>query len=159
MSSLIASLKTLGTRFWSLKQVDRKSVKVPPLRRLTDTNPRNENVLNSIVPFFCPRATPQTPFDWNFTTTPQAGLKGRSVPYPRGHILGGSSSVSQSSIFQVPGMCCRTRQISWAIRVVPPMTMIVTRGFQGTLGGPGLVSSHISEKWVLCNLYHLSLIE
>ncbi|KAF9561257.1 alcohol oxidase [Agrocybe pediades] len=33
-------------------------------------------------------------FDWNFTTTPQAGLNGRSVEFQRGHVLGGSSSVN-----------------------------------------------------------------
>ncbi|KAF8066493.1 aryl-alcohol oxidase precursor [Lyophyllum atratum] len=54
----------------------------------------NENVLNSMVPFFCPRLTPNTPFDWNFTTTPQANLNGRSLAYPRGHLLGGSSSIN-----------------------------------------------------------------
>lgn len=59
---------------------------------------RNQNVLNSMVPFFWPKMTPNTPFDWNFTTSPQAGLNGRSVIYPRGHVLGGSSSVSKSVI-------------------------------------------------------------
>ncbi|GLB40805.1 putative aryl-alcohol oxidase [Lyophyllum shimeji] len=54
----------------------------------------NANVLNSMVPFFCPRVTPNTPFDWNFTTTAQANLNGRALPYPRGYILGGSSSLS-----------------------------------------------------------------
>ena len=54
----------------------------------------NKDVLDSIVPFFCPRMTPNTPWDWNFTTTPQTNLNGRALSYPRGHILGGSSSVS-----------------------------------------------------------------
>ncbi|KAJ6489556.1 alcohol oxidase [Mycena vitilis] len=52
------------------------------------------NVLNIIVPGFAPRATPDTPQDWNYTTTPQTGLKGRSMVYPRGFVLGGSSSVN-----------------------------------------------------------------
>ena len=34
-------------------------------------------------------------YDWNYTTTPQSGFNGRSVPYPRGRILGGSSSISK----------------------------------------------------------------
>ncbi|KAH9475797.1 Pyranose dehydrogenase 1 [Psilocybe cubensis] len=54
----------------------------------------NVDATNTIIPFFCPRASPGTPFDWNFTTTPQPGLGGRSIPYPRGHILGGSSSIN-----------------------------------------------------------------
>ncbi|KAF8884157.1 hypothetical protein BD779DRAFT_1443292 [Infundibulicybe gibba] len=54
----------------------------------------NEGILDSIVPFFCVSATPDTPIDWNFTTAPQPGLNGRSVAYPRGHVLGGTSSVN-----------------------------------------------------------------
>ncbi|KDR73180.1 hypothetical protein GALMADRAFT_125264 [Galerina marginata CBS 339.88] len=54
----------------------------------------NEGATDSIIPFFCTRASPDTPFDWNFTTTPQVGLNGRSVAYPRGHILGGTSSIN-----------------------------------------------------------------
>ncbi|KAJ7659172.1 alcohol oxidase [Mycena polygramma] len=54
----------------------------------------NAHVLNIIVPFYCGRATPNTPQDWNYTTTPQTGLNGRSIAYPRGFVLGGSSSVN-----------------------------------------------------------------
>ncbi|KAJ7919791.1 aryl-alcohol-oxidase from pleurotus Eryingii [Mycena leptocephala] len=54
----------------------------------------NADVLDIIVPFYGPRATPNTPQDWNFTTTPQAGLNGRSLAYNRGFVLGGSSSVN-----------------------------------------------------------------
>ncbi|KDR85769.1 hypothetical protein GALMADRAFT_218865 [Galerina marginata CBS 339.88] len=54
----------------------------------------NEGVLQISVPLFCTRVTPKTPYDWNFTTVPQDGLLGRSIPYPRGHVLGGSSSVN-----------------------------------------------------------------
>ncbi|KAF7357765.1 Alcohol oxidase [Mycena venus] len=39
-------------------------------------------------------ATPNTPWDWNYTTTPQVGLNGRTVAFPRGFVLGGSSSVN-----------------------------------------------------------------
>ena len=35
--------------------------------------------------------------DWNFTTVPQPGYNGRSIPFPRGHVLGGSTSISESS--------------------------------------------------------------
>ncbi|KAK0186635.1 alcohol oxidase [Armillaria mellea] len=52
------------------------------------------DVLLSQVPFFCPQITPGTPWDWNFTTTEQPGLNGRSVPLPRGYGLGGSSAVN-----------------------------------------------------------------
>ncbi|KOG51737.1 choline dehydrogenase [Streptomyces griseoflavus] len=36
----------------------------------------------------------RTPYDWNFTTTPQAGLHGRELYWPRGRTLGGSSSLN-----------------------------------------------------------------
>ncbi|KAF8888805.1 alcohol oxidase [Infundibulicybe gibba] len=46
------------------------------------------------VPFLCTSLAPKTSFDWNFTTTPQIGLGNRVIPYPRGHVLGGSSSIN-----------------------------------------------------------------
>ncbi|SJL13190.1 uncharacterized protein ARMOST_16629 [Armillaria ostoyae] len=52
------------------------------------------DVLLSEVPFFCVSATPGTLLDWNFTTTEQPGLNGRSIPFPRGFGLGGSSAVN-----------------------------------------------------------------
>jgi choline dehydrogenase-like flavoprotein len=53
----------------------------------------NENVTNAIIPNFCPLLLGSSA-DWNFTTTSQVGLAGRSIAYPRGHILGGSSSIN-----------------------------------------------------------------
>ncbi|KAF9561263.1 FAD/NAD(P)-binding domain-containing protein [Agrocybe pediades] len=58
-----------------------------------EAGPNNEGVLNSIVPDFAFNLA-NSAFDWNFTTTPQAGLNGRSVEFERGHGLGGSSSVN-----------------------------------------------------------------
>ncbi|GLB40421.1 putative aryl-alcohol oxidase [Lyophyllum shimeji] len=58
-----------------------------------ESGPSNEGVLDSIVPFFA-TSLENTAYDWNFTTTPQRGLSGRSLAYPRGHILGGSSSIN-----------------------------------------------------------------
>lgn len=42
---------------------------------------RNIGVIDSIVPMFCPQLSPNTPWDWNYTTTPQPGLDGRSIVY------------------------------------------------------------------------------
>ncbi|KAI0327374.1 GMC oxidoreductase [Cubamyces sp. BRFM 1775] len=36
----------------------------------------------------------RSPFDWNYATTPQAAFGGRSIYWPRGKILGGSSSIN-----------------------------------------------------------------
>ncbi|KAL0946176.1 hypothetical protein HGRIS_012438 [Hohenbuehelia grisea] len=54
----------------------------------------NEDVLDSIVPSFLFGLYGATPFDWNFTTVSQPGLNGRALPYARGHLLGGSSSLN-----------------------------------------------------------------
>ncbi|PBK85299.1 aryl-alcohol oxidase precursor [Armillaria gallica] len=61
---------------------------------LLEAGASTTDVLLSEVPFFCSRVVPGTPLDWNFTTTEQPGLKGRSVQLPRGFGLGGSSAVN-----------------------------------------------------------------
>ncbi|KAG6899572.1 hypothetical protein C0993_009151 [Termitomyces sp. T159_Od127] len=50
-------------------------------------------VLDAEVPFFAANLL-NTQYDWNYTTVPQVGLGGRTVDIPRGHILGGSSSIN-----------------------------------------------------------------
>ncbi|KAG2004659.1 aryl-alcohol oxidase [Coprinopsis cinerea AmutBmut pab1-1] len=60
---------------------------------LIESGPSNEGVLNSIIPYFHPFLH-GSPYDWNFTTSPQTGLDGRVLDYNRGHILGGSSSIN-----------------------------------------------------------------
>jgi choline dehydrogenase len=40
-------------------------------------------------------------FDWGYTTTPQAGLGGRSVYFPRGKVVGGSSAMN--AMMWIPG--------------------------------------------------------
>ncbi|KAL0959308.1 hypothetical protein HGRIS_014572 [Hohenbuehelia grisea] len=46
------------------------------------------------IPFLGPQASPKTSFDWNYTTVPQAALNNQAIPYPRGYVLGGSSSIN-----------------------------------------------------------------
>ncbi|KAJ7692580.1 aryl-alcohol-oxidase from pleurotus Eryingii [Mycena rosella] len=53
-----------------------------------------DGVLEIEVPFYCPRATPDTPHNWNYTTTAQTGMNNRVLNYPRGFVLGGTSSVN-----------------------------------------------------------------
>jgi len=54
------------------------------------------NVISSIVPGL-QLGIADTRYDWKYISTPQLGLNNRSVPTQRGHILGGSSSVSEYS--------------------------------------------------------------
>ncbi|KAJ7915654.1 aryl-alcohol oxidase [Mycena leptocephala] len=61
---------------------------------LLEAGPSNIGVLDSIIPMFPSLLNPNTPYDWNYTTTPQPGFNGRSIDYPRGHMLGGSTSVN-----------------------------------------------------------------
>lgn len=44
------------------------------------------------IPYFVSQI--DATFDWNYTTVPQDALQNRTIPYPRGHVLGGSSSTS-----------------------------------------------------------------
>ncbi|KAI0063373.1 alcohol oxidase [Artomyces pyxidatus] len=46
------------------------------------------------VPFLCTGLAPNTIVDWNYTTVPLPGLNGRSIAYPRGKVMGGSSSIN-----------------------------------------------------------------
>lgn len=55
---------------------------------------RNEGVVPIAVPFLAPTNQPQSAVTWNYTTVPQSSLNGRILTYPRGRVLGGSSSIS-----------------------------------------------------------------
>lgn len=46
------------------------------------------------IPAFCSRITPNTKYDWNYTTVPQPGFDNRNIFIARGFLLGGSSSVN-----------------------------------------------------------------
>ncbi|KAG6917039.1 hypothetical protein DXG01_004091 [Tephrocybe rancida] len=59
-----------------------------------EAGPSDAGVLASQVPFLAPTLTQPSPYEWNYTTVAQSGLGGRSIAYPRGHILGGSSSTN-----------------------------------------------------------------
>ncbi|EMD36329.1 hypothetical protein CERSUDRAFT_137959 [Gelatoporia subvermispora B] len=54
----------------------------------------NEDILETEVPLLSLALSPNTSVTWNFTTTPQIGLNGRAIPYPRGRVLGGSSTIN-----------------------------------------------------------------
>ena len=53
-----------------------------------DTNPW----IHVPVGYFKTMGNPKT--DWMYRTQPDAGIAGRSIPWPRGRVLGGSSSIN-----------------------------------------------------------------
>lgn len=59
-----------------------------------EAGPSHEGVLETQVPFLAPDLSWPSPYEWNYTTSPQPGLGGRSIGYPRGHILGGSTTTN-----------------------------------------------------------------
>jgi choline dehydrogenase len=58
---------------------------------------RNEDIFETRVPGLVGPLSLITRVQWNYTTTPQIGFNGRSVPYSRALVLGGCSSHSKSS--------------------------------------------------------------
>lgn len=61
--------------------------------RLIEAGPAAPDELKINVPGMF-GSTAGGPYDWNFTTTPQAGLGGRLVNLARGKVLGGSSALN-----------------------------------------------------------------
>lgn len=61
---------------------------------LIEAGSSNQNILAAEVPFLGSTLSPNTAVTWNYTTTPQIGLNNRTVPYPRGYVLGGSSTIN-----------------------------------------------------------------
>ncbi|KAH8822192.1 hypothetical protein DL96DRAFT_1671193 [Flagelloscypha sp. PMI_526] len=62
---------------------------------LIEAGPSNEGIEDLAIPY--QNGVVQYPgsrFDWNLTTVPQKGLNGHSLPYLRGHALGGSTSTN-----------------------------------------------------------------
>jgi len=147
MLSPIAWLKIRTFQFLSSKQVARKfcktSTEVIILISIFPTW-SNEGVLDSIIPFFVGNLLGSNPFNWNFSTTPQTGLGGRVLPYPRGHILGGSSSLSTyqlltTSIIHGPYDLVQTLCF---IPVAQQRILTDTPKLQATKDGHGIIFSH-----------------
>ncbi|KAJ7867956.1 aryl-alcohol oxidase-like protein [Mycena leptocephala] len=57
------------------------------------------SVIDSIVPFLVLQLLQPNIYEWNYTTTPQLGLNGRIIDYPRAHILGGCSAHIDGMIY------------------------------------------------------------
>lgn len=52
--------------------------------------------------FFNGLVSPGSPYSWGYSTTNQTGLNGRTIPWPRGKLLAGSSAVNGAVSLAVP---------------------------------------------------------
>ncbi|KAJ7220528.1 aryl-alcohol oxidase [Mycena pura] len=84
----------------------------------------DKDAFNSHVPLYG-RRLQGSQYDWNFTTTPQAALNNRSIAYPRGFIIGGSSSINLMVYTRGPSedwdrMARVTGDSGWTWRSIQP---------------------------------------
>ncbi|RXW22283.1 hypothetical protein EST38_g3581 [Candolleomyces aberdarensis] len=59
---------------------------------VVEAGPNNEGILDLQIPFFAPRIN--SSYNWNYVTEPLPGIKNRTLPFSRGLVLGGSSSIN-----------------------------------------------------------------
>ncbi|KAJ3500902.1 hypothetical protein NLJ89_g9582 [Agrocybe chaxingu] len=59
------------------------------------------DAIQAIATPFLGITLPGTSVNWNYTSTPQEGLNNRILRYARGHVLGGSSSISEQNLYLV----------------------------------------------------------
>ncbi|KAJ2920802.1 hypothetical protein H1R20_g16290, partial [Candolleomyces eurysporus] len=59
---------------------------------VVEAGPNNEGILDLQIPFFAPRVN--SSYNWNYVTEPLLGIKNRTLPFSRGLVLGGSSSIN-----------------------------------------------------------------
>ncbi|TBU39603.1 FAD/NAD(P)-binding domain-containing protein [Dichomitus squalens] len=59
-----------------------------------EAGPSDQGVTSLQIPLLAPQLQPNQAFDWNFTTVPQKNLDNRTLQYPRGRVLGGSSGIN-----------------------------------------------------------------
>ncbi len=93
-------MSPIGLTMWlsaaALRAVSRARLSEDPNIRLSDrVRPRDRHPLIHIplgVTWLINHAT----LNWRYWSTPQENLGGRSVYLPRGHVLGGSSSINGS---------------------------------------------------------------
>ncbi|KAI0054405.1 aryl-alcohol-oxidase from pleurotus Eryingii, partial [Artomyces pyxidatus] len=73
---------------------NRLSAEATNMVLLIEAGPTNDVLPAVHIPFLCTTLIPETAVTWNYTTVPLPGLNNRSIPYPRGRVLGGSSSIN-----------------------------------------------------------------
>ncbi|KAJ3536614.1 hypothetical protein NMY22_g5955 [Coprinellus aureogranulatus] len=105
---------------------------------LIEAGPDDDGELELAIPGNYP-ANISKRFHWNFTTTPQPGLGGRSIDYDRGFVLGGSTSVNGMVYTRGAGedydrWAKVTGDIGWSWNLLWPYALKHER-FSGAVGG------------------------
>ena len=83
--------------------------------------------------------------DWRYRTEPEPGLNGRDLLYPRGKVLGGSSSINgmiymRGQARDYDAWAAATGDDAWSWRNVLP-TVSVARGQLSPRGGPRRITT------------------
>ena len=65
---------------------------------LLEAGGKDDNLLISMPAGWGKLIDRRSRFNWGFSTEAEAGLNGRSIDLPRGKVLGGSSSITDTSI-------------------------------------------------------------
>ncbi|GAA6000162.1 hypothetical protein JCM10207_007884 [Rhodosporidiobolus poonsookiae] len=73
---------------------ENSSVTVAVIEAGTDGSDVEDQLLAPAMAYFGGVANVDSPYDWQYTTEAQDGLNGRSIFWPRGKVLGGSSAVN-----------------------------------------------------------------
>ncbi|KAK0466266.1 aryl-alcohol oxidase [Desarmillaria tabescens] len=58
-----------------------------------EAGPSDHSVLSIEIPWLV-GLLGNTPYDWNYTTVVQPGFNNKAIAFPRGHVLGGSTSIN-----------------------------------------------------------------
>jgi hypothetical protein len=99
----------------------------------------DEDVLDIQIPLLGDFLAPNTPFDWNYTTTPQTGFNNRSLSYQAGHVLGGSSTISEYSHRDLAYILTRLYQTLWCTTQDQKMTSITSPRCPAMTAGIGIL--------------------
>src|SRR5262245_58934388 len=90
--------------------------------------------------------------DWRFRTEPETGLNGRDLLYPRGKVLGGSSSINgmiymRGQARDYDGWAAQTGDDAWAWRNVLPDFRGLERSYRGADEHHGAAGDwHVSKQ-------------
>ena len=106
------------------------------------------------IPYLSPTLSSSI-VSWNYTTVPQTGLGGRTIAYPRGRTLGGSTSISTLATFRGHQWGLSIPQIIWFGLVDRQATSIDLPKSLAILDGRGNLCFQRSLRYSPLSLFKL----